>query len=315
MYKQEVKGRGCISAKIVADSTHYEVGTRIVTFELEYPRFIHSEFMTHRVFSRNAMSSRAVPIEKMIEQVETNPAMPIEWGKNQKGMQAKSLLSKIRTKAAKKIWLLAAKSAAKMAKGLNYIGAHKQIVNRLLEPFQVMKTVVTSTEWNNFWWLRDHEDAQPEIRELARCMKQGFDANQYASEELNEEQWHTPYVDHVLLPDGGVIYTSNGWTIPLKDALKVSASCCAQVSFRLNDGSIDKAKRIYDRLVESEPVHASPFEHQAKPMEITMYNPEIGWEAFEDGGTHLSCDHEYWSGNFRHWIQHRQLIPNHVKEG
>jgi thymidylate synthase ThyX len=82
-----------ISAKIIADSiSESEYGDRITTFELEYPRFIHGELMTHRLFSRNAASSRAIPINKMMDQVLTAPAMPVEWGLNKSGMQAEEML-------------------------------------------------------------------------------------------------------------------------------------------------------------------------------------------------------------------------------
>lgn len=156
-----------ISAKIVADSIS-PAGGRLVTMELCYPRFIHSEFLTHRMFSRNASSSRAIPVEKMLQQVQENPAMPVHWGKNQPGMQARE---EIFPNTGKDLWKIYAKQTAKNAEELNLIGYHKQVVNRLLEPFQYIKVIVTATEWDNFFKLRLHEDAQPEMYELARCMK------------------------------------------------------------------------------------------------------------------------------------------------
>lgn len=293
-YKTEVNGQGCIVARVVAHSVT-EFGKQIITFELEYPRFIHGEFMTHRQFSRNAMSSRAVPIEKMMEQVRNNPAMPIHWGKNQAGMQAKEELKGEDLRNAMTQWKQAALYAAGQSEILNTCGAHKQIVNRILEPFQVMKTVMTTTEIDNFFYLRCHEDAQPEIKELADCMKLAMEKS--VPELLKNREWHTPYVQHKRkITEDGLFeyleYSSNDTVLSEEDALKVSASCCAQVSFRLCDDSVDKAKRIYERLVESKPVHASPFEHQARPMS----------SRFKDT----------WSGNFQGWIQHRQLIKNHV---
>ena len=77
-----------ISVKVIADSISAHTKQRITTLELEYPRFIHAELMTHRVFSRNSSSSRAIPIQTMINHIKATTAIPIHWGKNQSGMQA-----------------------------------------------------------------------------------------------------------------------------------------------------------------------------------------------------------------------------------
>jgi hypothetical protein len=291
-----------ISAKIIAHSTAPN-GQMIVTWELEYPRFIHGEFMTHRLFSRNAASSRAIPVATIISQVEENPAMPIHWGKNQAGMQAKEALSDALTYSAKYLWLKAAKYAANVAGALTDVGLHKQATNRILEPFQTMKTVMTATCMDNFFWLRNHEDAQPEIKELARLM---WEALQNSTPfELKPGEWHVPY------------FNSGYWTpkcgVTLQEALAISSSCCAQVSYRKLDDTLEKAQMVYKRLVESEPVHASPFEHQASPME-RPYNEH--WhnqsEPWQEGITHVDRSGNFWSGNFIGWVQHRQLIPNNV---
>lgn len=298
-----------IKAKIVADSYSAVNGKRITTFELQYPRFIHSELMTHRLFSRNAMSSRAVPIEKMIAQVAKDPAMPIHWGKNQSGMQAKEEVSgqdkygNDRKELLKARWHESAKFQASFAQEFSDHGLHKQVVNRILEPFQLMKTVLTATEFDNFFWLRKHEDAQPEIKELTDKMFTAMQQDNKA--ELQPGDWHTPYFG-----DG---YWLKGCGIPLEDALAISSSCCAQVSYRLLDDSIEKARKVYQRLVESTPVHASPFEHCATPMqEITddeRFKPHVYWAK---GITHVDKSGELWSGNFCGWIQYRQLIDGNV---
>jgi hypothetical protein len=291
-----------ITAKIIAYSKAPS-GQLIVTFELEYPRFIHGELMTHRLFSRNAASSRAIPVATIIDQVYNNPAMPIHWGANQAGMQAKSELTSIRKKAAKKLWKIAAKAACRVATAMTRIGLHKQVANRILEPFQTMKTVVTATCFENWFWLRDHADAQPEIRALAVAMLNELDSQEPA--RLSYNDWHMPYF--------GEGYWLEGCGIPLQDALAISSSCCAQVSFRKLDDTLDKARMIYARLVESEPVHASPFEHQAKPMPFDFFchdcQTAVDWP---EGATHVDRDGNFWSGNFLGWIQHRQLIPNNV---
>jgi len=151
-----------IAAKVIADSINPR-GVRITTFELEYPRYIHAEVMTHRMFSRNSASSRAIPTTKVIEQVEKSPAMPIHWGKNQAGMQAKEELDELLKKSVQQLWTETAKEVARRATIMQQMGLHKQVVNRILEPFQLMKVIVTATEYENFWHLRDHPDAQPDI--------------------------------------------------------------------------------------------------------------------------------------------------------
>jgi len=135
-----------ITAKVIEDSVAESNGVRLTTLQLQYPRFIHAEFMTHRVFSRNASSSRAIPVAKVIEQVRTDPAMPIHWGKNQPGMQANEELQGDERAQAIRQWKLAAERAADCANIMNTLGVHKQVANRLLEPFQYMHVIVTATE-------------------------------------------------------------------------------------------------------------------------------------------------------------------------
>jgi thymidylate synthase ThyX len=271
-----------ITAKIIKDSIS-EIGKRIITFELEYPRFIHSEMMTHRVFSRNSASSRAIPISKMISLVWNNCAEPCHWGKNQPGMQAQQELIGIRKWLAKKVWKISGKISCIFAWLLYKIGVHKQIANRVLEPWGHIKVIVTSTEWDNFFELRNHPDAQPEIHELA--LKMYTEMVLSKPKILKMGQWHIPYVDSIL-DYGKQNFYINCQEIDLEKALKIGASMCAQVSYRLIDNSLEKALKIYDRLVASKPAHLSPFEHSATPM----------------------SDIEGISGNFRGWAQYRQTL-------
>lgn len=305
MYKSEVKGKGCIVARVVADSVSSANGQRVTTFEVEYPRFLHSEVMTHRMFSRNAASSRAIPVEKMIEQVRNNPATPIHWGANQRGMQADKELSEANRQMAQFIWEDAAVLIAQKCAALGgVVGAHKQIVNRLLEPFQIMKTVITATEWNNFFSLRCHPDAQPEIQELANCMKRAMDESEpYV---LQPGEWHLPYSDQPVVDEGCA------QLLPLEARIKLSASCCAQVSYRALDQSLEKAVMIYDKLITSKPAHASPLEHQCTPMACAKQQNGYTGGA---GVTHIDSDNSFWSGNLKGWVQHRQLIKDNVVKG
>lgn len=302
-----------ISAKVIADSINPR-GTRIITFELVYPRIIHGEFMTHRRFSRNAASSRAIPVSTMLDLIEKDPAMPVHWGKNQPGMQAKEELDAVNKAAIQALWLEACKQAVSIARVMNDIGGHKQVVNRITEPFQHMRTVMTTTDTANWYWLRDHEDADPTIHALATAMRAAQDAS--VPTRLKHGEWHMPYVtqDFYLNKQS---FTTTKYSeeysdeyesdITVQEALMISASCCAQASFRKADTSLEKAETVFKRLIDSEPVHASPVEHQAMCFDDTYYWPE--------GVTHRDKEGVYWSGNFKDWIQYRQLIPNNAKHG
>lgn len=326
MYLAEVEGKGGINAKLVAYSVS-PLGKKIATFELTYHRYIHGEFMTHRLFSRNAMSSRAVPVAKMLDAIRQAPAMPIHWGKNQPGMQAKeehnATISQCGIDWTREGWWLESMNEA-VAAALEFsdAGYHKQIVNRLVEPFQMMKTVMTATELDNFFWLRLDEDAQPEIFELARCMRECL--LKVKPELLEAGEWHTPYVDHCSRhPDEGIIYSVDNEDgspriLTKEEALAISSSCCAQVSYRNLDNTYDKAMAIYGRLLSGAKVHASPFEHQATPMEYvdihTDYETDViiqFFDGFLGGYTHVDSEGKFWSANFCGFIQHRQLLDNH----
>ena len=308
MYKIEKNGPVGIRARIVEDSTGGPAGNRITTFELRYPRFIHSELMTHRMFSRNASSSRAVPVKKFIAQIQTQPAMPVHWGINKAGMQANSEfeIGDAGEWNPEYEWRQSAKSAVAHALNMTDIGnIHKQVSNRLLEPFQFMNTVVTATEYYNWFALRDHKDAQPEIRELAILMRECMEEN--SPTFINVGEYHLPYVDINDFIDVDV-------------ALKCSASRCARVSYLNHDNSqpsVEKDIELYNMLAvrpyddgnghvlaDNDPIHLSPLEHQATPMKIHM-----GCVDWDTGTTHMDIKtDELWSGNFKGYIQYRQTI-------
>lgn len=277
-----------ITAKVIADSISSTTGVRLITFELESARMIHAEFMTHRVFSRNAASTRAIPVKTMIAKVWDEPFMPVWWGKNQPGMQAKEELSGFRLWLAKKAWVTCSKLACISSYILSKIGLHKQIAGRVIEPFSMIKVVMSSTELDNWYALRDHPDAQPEIWELAKAMKEAQD--QSTPKKLFPGQWHLPYVRTVETGDSATTvkqyyYDEDGNEITLAQAIRISTSCCAQVSYRKNDPSPEKADSIYDRLINSNPPHMSPAEHQATPD--------------------FSRDSNKFIRNFRGWVQQR----------
>lgn len=322
-----ISGKNGISAKIIADSINSS-GSRLTTYELVYQRYIHSEFMTHRSLAKNSASSRAIPVNKMIEHIKQNPAMPIHWGKNQRGMQAKNEHNEIielepdrRNLTREAAWLNAMTDATNWARKFDKAGYHKQIVNRLIEPFKMMKVVCSGTEYDNFFWLRCHADAQPEIKELADAMYVA--RNKSIPISLVEGEYHLPYINSDIITECVKYLDETNKTNktnkieseldPIKVALKVSASCCAQVSYRTNDTSIEKAFKIYYQLVTSEPMHASPFEHQARPItdeDRTKFSQPL--DNSHSAITHICKNKSYWSGNLKGWIQHRHEIPNNT---
>lgn len=270
-----------ITVKVVADSIYD--GNRLTTMSLRYPRFIHSEFMTHRVFSRNASSSRAIPIERMIQDVIDDPAMPVAWGTNKPGMQAGPEGDNHYIIDCKDRWLTACEDAVENAERMASYGVHKQIVNRLLEPFSHISVVVSATEWQNFFDLRCHPDADPTINALAVAMRSAIQE----STPVNAEFFHLPYVtnsDWKILPSAMSGFESFAFLA------MISAARCARVSYLNHDGTnpdVQKDLDLAERLVTSK--HMSPFEHQAM-----VTNGE---------GT------SFW-GNFKGWDQHRKFIES-----
>lgn len=292
-----------ISAKIITHSIANDIP--LITAEWCYPRFIHSEVMTHRMFSRNASSSRAIPVEKTMLQVSENPAMPIHWGKNQPGMQAREELSICDIESVKKEWDYGVSRALTTANYLLNYGVHKQIVNRVLEPFQWIKVIVTATEWDNFFKLRDHPDAQPEIQELARCMKKAMQLSKPTP--LVAGEWHLPYINEDEICMAQVGYTKP-YCINLDDLIKCSVARCARVSYNNHDNSspdIEKDIALADRLLEAG--HMSPLEHQLTPM-LSSKLTDFNLDNLEKGVTHVDRERNLWSGNVRGYIQYRQLL-------
>ena len=266
---------GGASAKVIEATSNGN--TVLWTVQLRYQRFIHSELMTHRVFSRSASSSRAIPVRKMLAQVWNDPAMPRHWGQNQPGMQAGTSLFGWRRKVARSIWKTAGRVMCGAVWILDKVGLHKQVANRLLEPWQFINVIVTATEWRNFFDLRNHADAQPEFQDLARTIFMA--QNEHRIQGLirvasARDAWHLPYVT-----------AQERATFEIKDLLKMSSARCARVSYLTHDGKtpdIAKDFELHDRLVESKPEHASPTEHQAwfVPYSDTFYYNLQGWKSY-----------------------------------
>jgi hypothetical protein len=275
-------------ANVIADSV-CPAGIRITTIHLRYPRIVHSEFMTHRVFSRNARSSRAVPTKVLLEEVARDPVIPAEWGKNRRGMQATEEVDHEAKFRAEWSWLRARDAAVSVASELADLGVHKQIVNRLLEPFSWIDVLVTSTDWANFLALRDHPDAQPEMRTVARMLSVSLDES--SPEPLGIGDWHLPYIAELDRREFAVGSVSRERLGPAM----VSAARCRRISYRPFDGesSVEADLKRFDEMVEARPLHASPMEHQA----MATGDPRVR------------------SGNFRGWIQFRQTLRGHDVAG
>lgn len=283
------------TAKVIADSIN-EAGHRLTTVQLRYPRIVHAELMTHRVFSRNASSSRAVPVKKMLEQVRTDPAMPARFGKNQAGMQdagehdGKVVLPRHLYGSFSKFqgrryevnsdsdivvepehyWRFCGWMAASQAEAMMEAGYHKQVCNRLLEPFQFISVVVTATEWENWTKLRLHEAADPTMYALAKAIDDA--RTESTPMQLIAGQWHLPYVRKAEA------------SLSLEDRLVFSVARCARVSYLNHDGTEpnhEADRKLYERLVGSDPKHMSPTEHQALSQQVEgLESNLVGWTQY-----------------------------------
>lgn len=286
-----------MKAKIILDSISPD-GIRLTTFELKLHRFELASFNTHRALSRNSSSNRAIPNSKVLKEILYDLAWPVFWGKNKAGMQANEELTGIKLALVKGIWKIASIIAVGLSYTLSKLGLHKQLCNRLIEPFSWTRTIVTATEFDNFFTLRCDKDAQPEIKMLAELMREEY--NKSTPILLDYNEWHLPYIT-----------SEEKETLSLEECQKISVARCARVSYLNHDGkqtSKEKDFELYNRLVGGKIKHSSPCEHQAKPVR--------GWTS-EKGVTHLTKDQDnwfgntnrqIWSGNFRGWIQYRQLI-------
>ena len=275
-----------ISSKIIKDSiSPHKV--RLITLQLKAPKFLDAECEKHRMISSNSSSDRAKPLEKLLSE---GFYVPEEVYLNQAGMQGKQILenSSYFQKGVKNLF----QQVSSFCRSWSDI--HKQHINRYLLGFTYQDKVMTATEdqFNAFFKLRLHEDAQPEIRQLAECMKKAIDGS--IPEPLENGQWHLPYV-------------SASENLLLDEALKASVARCARVSYSNHDGSnpdFVKDEKLYEILLSSQ--HMSPFEHQATAMKC-YFGSNI-YEPKEKGVTHVTLDGTLWSANFKGWIQYRKLL-------
>ena len=269
-------------AEIIEDNLSIETGERLTSFVVSYPRFVHAELMTHRMFSRNSSSSRAIPNARMIESIEKDPVVPVWWGKNQRGMQA--VVEIDNTTSAEREWLEARDMMLGYSRKLAKLGMHKQIANRLLEPWMFITVLITATEYDNFFHLRtpqgwDDKDvnerrfdpnfaAQPEIQKIARMMWELYTEQQPTPVEVG--YWHLPF-----------IIEEERNTLSLDVRQKLSTARCARISYLNHDGTQDPEsdRRLYMQL--STEGHWSPFEHIAQAQETDKrFGNLFGWKQY-----------------------------------
>ena len=241
LYRRSKLNTPGFSAKVLAHSIS-QSGVTLMTMEIEYPRFILAELNTHRMLSKNSASSRAIPVTKLRKHISEYPATPVYWGKNKAGMSATEEVDDI--EFAKRLWNDAKEWSLLISEAMSdKCDLHKQIANRITEPFVTMKTVISGTEWANFYHLRDDPAAQPEFRVLARLMREAHDKS--IPTLLRAGEWHLPYIEYSRDQGGKMRYFNDDKEITLDDAKIISASCCAQVSYRNLNDSLEKCREIY----------------------------------------------------------------------
>lgn len=323
MFAVDAAEQSGFKAKVIAvsgNSMAYGAATMLWSIQLRYPRFILPQLNTHTVLSKSSSSSRAIPVAKLIEEVMTDPVLPVMWGKNRKGMQATEFFEGNDVEDCIDDWLRLRDEAVKTAQSMAARGVHKQLVNRVLEPWVWQHTILTGTEWDNFLNLRRHDAAQPEIMLLANLINYCMTTTRTEDTRTNYKhvnepsvmgRWHLPYIteEEIVanrLSDLGAIY--------------VSVARCARVSYNNHEGTRDVFRDIELAKTLMISGHMSPWQHVARPMtpeeldacriykhesdgqilyrKELMGNAVLGWDA------HPS----HFIGNYEKWMPYRKLI-------
>lgn len=267
---------------------------------LRYPRMVHAEFTRHRAFGYSVASSRAIPSAKLRKRIEESPATIAWWGRNQKGMAAAEELTGDDLVKVKAAWAAGMDHALKLAIELEELGLHKQIANRVLEPWMDVEQLTTGTDWSNFWALRIHPDAQPEIRRIAEL---AFEVSQASiPKKLEVGEWHLPFITNE--DRSGALGFACKHNEVDQLLYKVSAARCARTSYLNHEGRLeyDKDLALFDLLVGKVPGHWSPTEHVAQAMpRLRRWDSIILWFA----GCLLGVFGDQWSkGQRKRFQQH-----------
>ncbi len=314
-------------ARIERDSiTQY--GERVTTWVVTMPRIVLAELNTHKMISKSSASSRAIPVQKQIDRLLRDPFLPVYWGKNQKGMQADQELTPDEIAIASQVWDRAMRGSISAAEELMGIGVHKQIASRILEAWMWHTVILTATDMSNFFHLRDHKNAQPEIAKAAGMMSELFRASR--PKLLGDGDWHLPFID--IEGDDRDLPRHEMTGTQIETAVNVAVGRCARVSHLNHDGQ----RAIEDDLLLSARLygagHMAPYEHVARPMspferEIFARHewvPSPAHNTFTGKGTYPSKYPDgfsveeprwvdtgrktYYLGNFNGWVQARKLI-------
>lgn len=289
-----------IKAEIIADSIS-PTNCRLTTFVIVFPRIVLAELNTHRALSKNSASSRAIPFEKMLDMVKTNPFIPIRFQKEHKGMQGTEYYEGEEHEQCVADWLNARDAAVKAATSFR-LPVTKQLRNRLLEPFLWHTVILTASEFGNFFALRAHPDAEIHIAKLAEEMLKAYNESEPKSLEIGD--FHIPFGDKINEEKLWLIHPRNpkGFafapdasekdirsTLLGYQKIKVAIARCARVSYLNYEGKDDYAAdiKLCDRLFGSAPRHLSPTEHVAQCTGDTAA-----------------------IGNFRGWKQYRYFFPD-----
>lgn len=308
-----------ITAKVVAHSIN-SFNNEIISFLITFPRMILAEFNTHRRFSRNSASSRAIPFKKMVQSVIDNPFVPLVWQETHTGMQgSKYIKDPDKIQELTMEWLQARDYAVKQATNLDKLGVTKQICNRLLEPFMWHTVAFTTTELENFFGQRSSIYINDLSNKSHRSINEYLHYN-YHPEKQNEKKYILPgaLVDWMELNQGKAephmmllceaifdaynqsepdVVFMNDWHIPfrndilnqfngisIKEAIKVSSSMMARTSYTVFDEvkevTFEKHLKLHDDLIPDK--HWSPLEHPARASQYIQDSRNFtgGWEQY-----------------------------------
>lgn len=299
-----------VEAKVVLSSNGpigQDAVGNITTVEAKFHRFILPELSKHRVQSQSASSSRALGLKKVINQVTKDPAMPVYWGKNIKGkMVAQKQLSEDEIETAEEVWLEARDHAVERVLELNDMELAKELGNRLLEPWVWQTMTITATNWQNFFNLRIHKDAQPEMCVLAHTIQQAM--RDTLPEWVAAGQWHMPY----LSDRERELFGENGQSEILR---KVSIARCARTSYLGPAKTVEEELGLFERLTANELIHAVPMEHVARPQTQDEYKAFANWMAGDADvwSAHRRVEPPANDRNFHHWVQYRDFYERSRK--
>lgn len=307
---------GGSAAKIIADSAN-SFGDRVTSFQVRFHRFVLAEFNTHAVFDRNSASSRAIPAGTQLRRYDVDPAWPISWPAEQKGMSGGSELTGNDLEDARALFS-DVKSYTQQAVSQYLQGhpepehrLHKSLLNRLLEPLQWHTALVTASSYGNFFEQRVSPAAQPELRVVAAMMQELYNSNEPVV--LKRGEWHLPYIRSGPEFSGVDRENVQGLRIGESgeyDVRHISAARCARVSYLTQEGQRDYTKdvELYASLVENG--HWSPLGHVCTPWPNggQHYSPVLD----PDTGRRLVDCRLPRLGKFVGWQQWRHIVEGQM---